>query len=58
MKSNLKRTIKRFFIDEWNYVSLDVTCEGVFFVFLNGREEIGNTLDREEAEQIFQEMKR
>ena len=45
-------------LDEWNKISLEVTCEGVYFVLLNGREQIGNTTDREEAERIFQEMKK
>jgi len=58
MSYYIKRTIKWFMLDEWNKISLEVTCEGVYFVLLNGREQIGNTTDREEAERIFQEMKK
>lgn len=58
MSYYIKRTIKRFQLDEWNFVSLVVTCEGVYFIMLNGNEQIGNTTDREEAERTFQEMKK
>lgn len=57
MNYNIKRTIKWFMLDEWNKISLDVTCEGVYFVLLNGKEQIVNTIDREEAERVFKEMK-
>lgn len=45
-------------LDEWNKISLEVTCEGVYFVLLNSKEQICNTKDRDEAERVFQEMKR
>jgi hypothetical protein len=47
-----QRTIKYVVMPKDIKLSLKVNCEGVYRVFY-GNHEIGNTLDREEAEYLF-----
>lgn len=59
MKSNIKvrRVIKFFMLDKWNKITLEITCERVYIILLNSREQIINTLKPEEAEQTYQGLK-
>lgn len=50
------KTIKFTMISPEEKLSLKISLEDVFFVFIND-EEIWNTLDRKEAEYYFKEFK-
>lgn len=53
---NIFRTIWKFQLDEWNFISFQVSCEGVYFVMLNNIEMIFNSNDRNEAERVYRDM--
>lgn len=57
LNTEMLKLLKYFYVAEWNYISFHVSCENVYFVMLNEKEMIFNSLDREKAIHVYQDLK-
>ena len=55
--NNIRRIIDKIYIDESNFITLEITCENVYFIYMNGKDQMYNSLQMEVIEKTFADLK-